>query len=86
MTPQPFFLSLGIFAGFLGGLIPNDKSNIPRWMMAILVGVLTLKVVYGDFDKGFQWSGSDLIFYPLAGLLALIGYYMSKNSLSNFKI
>ena len=74
---KPFFLSLGVFAGFIGAMIPNDKSNIPHWMMAVLVGVLTLKVVYGDFDKGFQWSRSDLVYYPLATLLGLIGYYLS---------
>jgi len=74
---RPFFMTLTVFAGYIGGLIPNDKSNIPHWMMALLVGVLTAKVVYGDFDEGFQWSKSDLIFYPLVSLLALIGYYIS---------
>lgn len=74
---RPFFMSLAVFSGFLGGLIPNDKSNIPRWLMAVLVGVLTIKVVYGDFDKGYQWSKSDLVFYPVVSLLALIGYYLS---------
>ena len=81
-----FFIALGIFTGFLGAMIPNDKSNIPHWMMAIIVGVLTVKVVYGDFDKGYQWSKSDLVFYPLVSILALIGYYMSKNSSSQIKI
>lgn len=70
---KPFFLTLSVFAGFIGAMIPNDKSNIPHWLMAILFGVLTVKVVYGDFD---------LVFYPFVSILALIGYYMSKNSSS----
>lgn len=76
---RPFFMSFAVFSGFLGAMIPNDKSSIPRWLMAVLVGVITVKVVYGDFDKGYQWSKSDLIFYPLVSLLALIGYYLSTN-------
>ena len=88
-TVTPSFIVLGILGGFIGSLLPNDKSNIPRWILAVIFGVLAVKIVYGDFEEGFHWSKSDLIFYPFTILLGIIGhyicYYIGKDFGNTFK-
>ncbi len=59
--------------GFLGGLIPNDKSNIHPYIMGIIFAVLAVKVLVGDYDSGYQWTISDIYFVILTGFEGILG-------------
>jgi hypothetical protein len=60
------FISAALF-GFLGGLMPNDNSNIHPVLLGIIFALLFTKIIFGDFDKGYQWSFFDLHFILLIG-------------------
>ena len=64
--------------GYLGASIPNSKSNIHPLLLAALFGSLATKVIFGDWDVGYQYSFSDILFWSyhisiaiFAGLLAI---------------
>jgi len=70
---------LASILGFIGGLIPNDKSNIHPVLMGIIFALLFTKIIYGDFDKGYQWSIFDIYFvFIIGGIGALSAYLSSK--------
>ena len=62
-----------IIAGYIGALIPNKLSNIPHLLMSVIIGSLVSKVVYGDFDVGYQWTQSDIYYWFITITEALIG-------------
>jgi len=62
-----------IIAGFIGALIPNKLSNIPHLWMSIIIGGLTSKIIYGDFDVGYQWSRSDIYYWIITIIESLVG-------------
>jgi uncharacterized membrane protein YeaQ/YmgE (transglycosylase-associated protein family) len=73
-----------MIGGYIGALIPGEKSNIPPLLLAVIVGSLVSKVVYGDFDKGYVWTTSDILYWIITILEALIGgclalYFKNKN-------
>jgi len=41
----------------------ENRSNLPSVFMIPLIVSLLTKYVIGDWDKGFQWSLSDLIYW-----------------------
>jgi hypothetical protein len=53
---------VAIVAGVLGGLLPNDKSNIHPLLMGAIVSVLATKILVGDYDRGYQWTWKDIVF------------------------
>jgi len=53
---------LAFLAGAIGGIIPNNKSNIHPLLMGAIIAVLAVKVLIGDYDRGYQWSSSDIVF------------------------
>lgn len=64
---------LALACGILGGSLPNNKSNMhPLLTGAILAGLL-VKIIYGDYDIGFVWSVSDIVFWTVTILEGLIG-------------
>lgn len=62
-----------IIAGFIGALIPNKLSNIPHLWMSIIIGGLTSKIIYGDFDVGYQWTRTDIYYWIITIFESLIG-------------
>lgn len=70
---------LASILGFIGGVIPNDKSNIHPVLMGAIFALLFTKIIFGDFDKGYQWSIHDIYFVLLiGGIGALTGYISSQ--------
>jgi uncharacterized membrane protein YeaQ/YmgE (transglycosylase-associated protein family) len=66
-----------IIGGYIGALLPNKLSNIPRLLMAVIIGSLASKVIYGDFDVGYQWSQSDIYYWFVTVIEAFIGGYLA---------
>ena len=63
--------------GYIGALIPNKVSNIPHLALAVIVGSLVSKIIYGDFDMGYQWTKSDLYYWILTVIESLLGGYIA---------
>ncbi len=69
-----FALTTGGIAGF----IPNDKSNIPSPILGIIFAILATKILYGDYDIGYQWSVSDIFFLIVVGSLGAFGAFVIR--------
>jgi hypothetical protein len=63
--------------GFLGGLIPNHKSNIHPLVMGVILAILLTKIVFGDYDLGYQWSVYDVLFGLIVGAEGAFGAWIS---------
>ena len=63
--------------GYIGALIPNKLSNIPPLVLSIILGSLVSKVIYGDFDMGYQWTLSDIYYWMITILESLLGGYIA---------
>lgn len=57
--------------GYLATLIPNKKSNIHPLVASAIFGLLFAKIVFGDWDRGFQFTYLD-IFYSMAVIFSAI--------------
>ena len=64
---------LAIAAGVVGGSLSNEKSNINPLIIGGIVAGFTVKMVYGDYDEGYQWSFSDIIFWIITILEGVLG-------------
>jgi hypothetical protein len=53
---------VAFLSGIVGGSIPNQNSNIPPTLMGMIVAFLATKVLIGDYDVGYQWTGKDFWF------------------------
>lgn len=62
--------------GMIGGVIPNDKSNIHPLLMGAIVGFLATKVLVGDYDRGYQWTLSDILFFAITVSEAMLGAFL----------
>lgn len=67
---------LALAGGVLGGAIPNQKSNIHPFLLGALFALLIVKLVYGDYDRGFQFSLADLVFVVVIGLEGVLGAWL----------
>lgn len=67
---------LAVASGVLGGAIPNQKSNIHPFLLGALFALLIVKLVYGDYDRGFQFSMADLLFVFVIGLEGALGAWI----------
>jgi hypothetical protein len=68
---------LAIAAGIIGGLIPNKHSNIHPLVMGAILAILFTKVIFGDYDKGYQFTVSDILFATIVGTEGMIGAYLT---------
>ena len=66
-----------LVCGIIAGLIPNDKSNIDPRILGSIFAILFTKIVFGDYDKGYQWSTSDILFVIIVGGEGAIGAWIS---------
>jgi uncharacterized membrane protein YeaQ/YmgE (transglycosylase-associated protein family) len=62
-----------VIGGYIGALIPNTKSNIHPLLMAVIIGSLLSKSIYGDFDEGYQYTISDIYYWIITIIESLIG-------------
>ena len=68
---------LALSSGAIGAYIPNEKSNIHPVLMGALLSLLLSKVLLGDYDKGYQWSVSDIWFALQAVLEGGLGAWIA---------
>jgi uncharacterized membrane protein YeaQ/YmgE (transglycosylase-associated protein family) len=73
-----------IIGGFLGALIPNRLSNIPHLLMSVIIGSLLSKTIYGDFDIGYQWSFSDIYYWFITIIEALVGGFLALSFVKKY--
>ncbi len=62
-----------IVCGVFAYMIPNNKSNIHPVIMGVILSLLATKIIYGDYDKGYQWSKNDIYFGIVVGGLGAFG-------------
>ena len=67
---------LAVASGILGGAIPNQKSNLHPFLLGALFALLIVKLVYGDYDIGFQFSLADIMFVIVIGLEGVLGAFL----------
>lgn len=67
---------LAVASGILGGAIPNQKSNLHPFLLGALFALLIVKLVYGDYDVGFQFSLADIMFVIVIGLEGVLGAFL----------
>ena len=75
---QPGRHILAISLGFIGGLIPNEKSNINHLVLGVIFAILFSKILVGDYDTGYHWTYSDILFILIVGTEGLIGAWSSQ--------
>jgi hypothetical protein len=68
---------LTIIGGFIGAILPNKLSNVNHLLMAVIIGSLFSKVIYGDFDVGYQWTRSDVYYWFVTIVESLIGGFVA---------
>ena len=82
MIPQQIFLLhrhiLALLTGVVGGLIPNNKSNINPLLMGFILSILLTKIAFGDYDKGYQWSFNDIWFVLIVGGEGALGAFIGE--------
>ena len=69
---------LAIATGILGGILPNKRSNIHPLLMGAVLALFFSKVLFGDYDKGYQYSFSDIIFLFVVGIEGALGAYLTS--------
>ena len=74
-----YLVALG--TGLVAGAIPNRKSNIHPLVLGVLLAVLVVKILFGDFDAGYQWTTSDLWFAGSVGAIGALGAWITQKSL-----
>jgi hypothetical protein len=54
-----------LFAGFVTVILSaiENKSYIPDWIAIPVLAALLTKYCLGDWDKGFQWSSLDVMYW-----------------------
>lgn len=70
---------LAIACGILGGALPNYNSNMHPYLIGALVAGFTVKMVYGDYDQGYKWTASDVVFWIITLIEGAIGAFIIHN-------
>ena len=47
-------------------------------LLGVLFALLFTKIVFGDYDKGYQWTRSDLLFLLIVGAEGALGAWISS--------
>jgi hypothetical protein len=68
--------AVALLAGMIGGLLPNDKSNIHPLLMGAILAFLATKVLVGDYDRGYAWTSMDLVFVCVTAAEGVLGAYL----------
>lgn len=62
-----------IVFGYLGAIVPNNKSNIPHLLLSVIFGGLSSKIIFGDWDIGYKWTISDIFYWFFTIIESLLG-------------
>jgi len=66
-----------VISGYLAGSLQHKKSNIHPLLLGAIVGFLSRKVVYGDYDRGYRWTIYDFLFLIMSVLLGVFGAFLA---------
>ena len=69
---------VAIASGILGGVLPNKRSNIHPLFMGCLLSLLFSKILFGDYDKGYNFTISDVLFFVVVGAEGVLGAYITE--------
>jgi len=72
---------LAIAAGILAGYIPSVNSNIHPLLLGAIFAVLLVKLFFGDYDTGYQWTKLDIVFAILHSTEGILGAWIAQKSL-----
>lgn len=67
----------------IGGIVPNSKSNIHPILLGIIFAVLFTKIVFGDYDIGYQMTYLDIVFISVTALEGAVGALISNLTFGN---
>ena len=70
-----------IACGLVAGIIPNTKSNIHPLLLGVIFAILFTKIVFGDYDKGYKWTPSDLLFVLIVGSEGALGAWITSTQI-----
>lgn len=73
-----------VACGFAAVFVPNHKSNIHPMLLGVIFALLFTKIVFGDYDAGYQWSRNDLMFLVIVGSEGLAGAWMGLQLIQRF--
>jgi hypothetical protein len=73
---------LAVASGILGGFLPNKMSNIHPLLMGAILAVFFVKLLFGDYDIGYQWTVRDIIFVIVTALEGSVGAAIAQKSLA----
>lgn len=62
-----------ILFGIIGAKIQSSKSNIHPLLGAVILGSFMSKSLFGDWDRGYAWTVSDIFYWITTIILSLIG-------------
>lgn len=65
-----------ILCGFAAAFVPNHKSNIHPLLLGLIFALLFTKIVFGDYDTGYQWSRRDVLFFVIVGSEGVLGSWL----------
>jgi len=71
MDPKRHLLAFA--SGILGGSLNNQKSNMHPLLIGAILAGLIVKIIYGDYDVGYQWTLSDILFWSVTIIEGVIG-------------
>lgn len=80
VNPLYHVISVVIYSIYL--LQFANNSNFPSKYVIPLITVLSAKYFLGDFDIGYQWTFSDILFWVSLSLLSyivVVAYESNKN-------
>lgn len=77
MDPKRHILALA--CGILGGVLPNNKSNMHPLLTGAILAGLIVKIIYGDYDVGYKWSLSDIVFWSVTLVEGAVGAFIMTN-------
>lgn len=69
---------LAFASGIVGGLIPNTRSNIHPIVLGAVLALLLSKLLFGDYDRGFQWTIRDVWFLCIVGTEGALGAFLTS--------
>ena len=80
---QTTYSSRCIENGFLTTFIcdklwSHSRAHTESLLLGVIFAILFTKIVFGDYDKGYQWTRSDLLFVLIVGGEGALGAWITS--------